>query len=169
LSPNILKNYLATPHIARKEYIDWKKTTAINEGTSWILRYMAFLDIVAKENLATAWDKVFKKHEKTDSFEYDINDPENVNFYDVKADNHSKTRNILEEAQFESDKLINERKRLDTLNPMTGEEVKVGELVDEALAEITSSSSKKNFKRKSKKYKSAAIDTTDYMSERNDN
>lgn len=129
--------------LARQELLrERDKMSKRSNYSSWVLQYIDFLDSVNESGLKTAWDKHFKKCKSNASLEFDESNTEEENdaIRKLKAEENSKTRSLLKESDFKGKKVIRNARRKEMLNPKTREEVKVGELVDEALNEVSKTS-----------------------------
>jgi hypothetical protein len=153
--PDFVKNGtipLIAPVLAREELLrEWDKMYARSNYSSWVLQYMGFLDSVNENGLETAWNKHFKRHESNSSFEFDESNPETKDFYSLKAEQNSRTRDLVKEAEFQGTKAYRNEMKKEILNSHTEEKVKVKEIVDEALTEVSTSSRNNKSKKKFKK------------------
>lgn len=146
--PDLVKNVtipLTAPVLTKRELKEellkeQGKMYEKNNYSSWVLKYIGFLDIVNESDLETAWDRYFKKHESNASFEFDESDPENKDFYALRAEQNSKMRDLVKESEFKGTRAYIDEISKKILNPHTQEEVKIKEIVDEALSEVSTSS-----------------------------
>jgi hypothetical protein len=145
--PDPIKNGtipLTAPVLAREEYEkEQEKMFKRSNYSSWVLQYMGFLDCVNEKGLETAWNKHFKKTEPNASFECDSSNLDNEGFYKLKAEYNSRMRDLEKEVEFKGTRACVDKMREKILNRNTQEEVKVKEIVDEALAEVSTSSRNK--------------------------
>lgn len=156
--PDLVKNGtipLTAPVLAREELLrEWNKMYVRSEYSSWVLQYMGFLDSVKESGLETAWNKHFKRHESNASFEFDESNPENKDFYRLKAEQNSRIRDLLKDSEFKGTKAYRNEMKKEMLNPHTQEKAKVKEIVEEALTEVSISSRNNKSKNKSIKVSS---------------
>lgn len=139
------------PVFAREELLkEWAKMSSQSKFSSWILQYMQFLDDVHEKDLSTAWDRHFKKNESNDPFLIDDSNTENDDYFILQAENNLKIRDLQKSATFGATTAFNDMMRTEILNPYTQEVVKVGELAEEDLAQISTSVNNKS-KKKPKK------------------
>lgn len=143
--PDLVKNGipLTAPIIENQEYKnEITRMTERSDHTSWVLEYIDFLDLVNERGLETAWKQHFIRHESTTSVEFDPSNTEeqNITLRKLCAEQNSKAQDSKNYGNSKGKKAYKEARRKEILNPKTGEEDKVGELVDEDLAKVSKSS-----------------------------
>jgi hypothetical protein len=143
--PDIDKNniLLTAAVIGNQEYKnEIKRMTERSNYSSWVLKYISFLDAVDESGLETAWKRHFIRHKPTASIEFDPSNTEEENdaLRKLCAKQNSKVRDLQNYGKLKGKQAYREARRKEMLNSKTGEKVKVGELVDEALTEVTTSS-----------------------------
>lgn len=134
---------LTAPLIENREYKnEITRMTKRSDHTSWVLEHIDFLDLVNERGLETAWKQHFIRHKSTTSVEFDPSNTEeqNITLRKLCAERNSKAQNSKNYGNLEGKKAYKEARRREMLNPKTREEVKVGELVDEALTEVSKTS-----------------------------
>lgn len=143
--PDLVKNGipLTAPIIENREYKnEITRMTKRSDHTSWVLEHMDFLDLVNEKGLETAWKQHFIRHKPTTSVEFDPSNTEeqNITLRKLCAERNSKAQKSKNYGNLEGKKAYKETRRKEMLNPNTHEEVKVEELVDEALTEVSKAS-----------------------------
>jgi tRNA-guanine family transglycosylase len=107
--------------------------------SSWLLKYIEFLDCVHENGLETAWNKYFMRNEPSDPLLIDESDTENYDILMLNAAYNSKIRDLQKDSTSIAIKACNDMMKKETLNPNTQEIVKVRELVEEDFAEVLAS------------------------------
>jgi tRNA-guanine family transglycosylase len=131
----IYTNYISSLAYCEEEFKIYV-TKLTRNNSLWILQYMEFLDYVNENGLETAWNKYFKRNELSDPFLVDESNTENCDILMLNAAYNSKIQNLQKSSISIATKTCNDMMKKETLNPDTQEIVKVGELVEEGLAEF---------------------------------
>ena len=115
------------------------KSSKKSNGVSWLLSYIEFLDYVHENDLQTAWNKYFKRKESTDLLIFDESNKENCDILMLNPTYNSKIRKLQKNSMAVATKECKDMMKKEILNPHTKEIVKIGELVEEDIAEISRS------------------------------
>jgi hypothetical protein len=133
-----------------KEFKTYVTTLNLN-NSFWILRYMEFLDYVNENGLETAWNNYFNRDELDNPFLVSELNKEDCDILMLNADYNSKINDLQRKSTSIATKACNDMMKKETLNPYTQEIVKVQELIEEDLAEVSTSLLKKCQRRSVKK------------------